>query len=145
MGQSSCFLGDEKYMTDCHFVQDEPPVNSSTNFNLAQINTVGIEIGLMKHIWLCLSHSVFYDRRTRLCLESFHWTQHWCVSRKTWLLWHGYDPIHLHFSAIRFSRTRLQIVFNGFIKGKLYEVLREERSWFCHFIHRGFLVRYPTL
>ncbi len=36
-----------------------------------------------------------------------------CVSRKTWLLWHGYDPIHLHFSAIRFSRTRFQIVFNG--------------------------------
>ncbi len=26
--QSSCFLWDEKYMTDCHFVQDEPPVNS---------------------------------------------------------------------------------------------------------------------
>ncbi len=46
-------------MTDCHFVQDEPPVNSSTKFNSAQINTVGIETGLMKHIWLCLSHSVF--------------------------------------------------------------------------------------
>ncbi len=31
--QSSWFLGDEKYMTDCHFVSDEPPVNSSTKFN----------------------------------------------------------------------------------------------------------------
>ncbi len=28
--QSTCSLGHEKYMTDCPFVQDEPPANSST-------------------------------------------------------------------------------------------------------------------
>ncbi len=37
-------------------------------------------------------------------------------SSKTWLLWHGYDPIHHHFCAIRFSRTRFQIVFYGVSK-----------------------------
>ncbi len=37
--QSTCFLGNEKYMTDCNFVQDEPLANSSTQFNSAQITS----------------------------------------------------------------------------------------------------------
>ncbi len=41
------------------------------------------------------------------------WRETKVKSVQTWLLWHGYDPIHLYFCGISFSRTCFQIAFNG--------------------------------